>query len=263
MDNNDLKDLMRKELNFRGLGGYVMGDGRKIKKGIIYRSGALGECNEEELEYIKGLGLKTVFDFRNDKEREKLPDPVFEGAEHIHSCAAFRSLVEDFDYSPHMLLDLLRDEDHKGNTATKLYSSLTAAIAFTNSAYQQLFEKLQEGAAPLLFHCSGGKDRTGVAAALILLALGAEEETIKQDYMLSNIYLEEYIEDKLDDRKLLVKISDNYKTMVMATKGVIPESVHMLLEEIKEKYETYENFFDKEYGMNESALVRLRDMYLE
>ena len=102
-----------------------------------------------------------------------------------------------------------------------------------------------------------------MAAALILLALGAEEETIKQDYMLSNIYLEEYIEDKLDDRKLLVKISDNYKTMVMATKGVIPESVHMLLEEIKEKYETYENFFDKEYGMNGSALVRLRDMYLE
>ena len=263
MDNHMLRDLMRKELNFRGLGGYVMADGRKVKKGTIYRSGALGECNEEELEYIKGLGLKTVFDFRNDKERNKLPDPVLEGAEQIHSCAAFRSLVEDFDYSPHMLLDLLRDEDHKGNTATKLYSSLTAAIAFTNTAYQQLFDKLREGATPLLFHCSGGKDRTGVAAALILLALGAEEDTIKEDYMLSNIYLEKYIEDKLDDRKLLVKISDNYKTKVMATKGVIPESVHMLLEEIKEKYETYENFFEKEYGMDEDVLMQLRDMYLE
>ena len=73
MDNNDLKDLMRKELNFRGLGGYVMGDGRKIKKGTIYRSGALGECNEEELEYIKGLGLKTVFDFRERPQSPQAP----------------------------------------------------------------------------------------------------------------------------------------------------------------------------------------------
>ncbi len=263
MDNDVLKDKLHKELNFRGLGGYTMKDGRKIKKGIIFRSGELGRATAEEKEYIKGLGLRKIFDFRNAAETHKCPDPKIEGAEHINICAAFNGLAADFDYSPLSLIDLLSDEDQTGNAAATLYSTLTTSIAFTNDAYEELFKTLMAGEVPLLFHCSGGKDRTGVAAILILLALGADEETIKEDYLLSNVYLEELIEDRMDDHMILAKLSDNYRTHVMASEGVIPESVHMLLEEIKERYTTYENFFLNEHGLDEQGLEKLRDMYLE
>ena len=263
MDNNKLKDNLHKELNFRGLGGYVMKDGRKIKNGIIFRSGELGRATPEELEYIKGLGLKKIFDFRNAPETHKCPDPVIPGAEHVNICAAFDGLAKDFDYSPLGLLDLLSDEDQTGNAAATMYSTLTTSIAFTNKAYEELFRVLMAGEVPLLFHCSGGKDRTGVAAVLILLALGADEATIKEDYLLSNVYLEELIEDRLDDHILLSKLSENYRTHVQASEGVIPESVHMLLEEIKERYTTYENFFLNEHGIDSEGLEKLRNMYLE
>lgn len=264
MDNNILWDNLHKELNFRGLGGYVMQDGRKVKKGTIFRSAELGRATPEELEYIKGLGLRTIFDFRNSPETHKCPDPKIDGANHINICAAFNGLAGDFDYSPLQLLDMLKDEDNEdSNAAATLYSSLTASIAFTNEAYQELFKTLMAGETPLLFHCSGGKDRTGVAAALILLALGADEDTIKEDYLLSNVYLEELIEDRLDDHILLSKLSENYRTHVLASEGVIPESVHMLLEEIKERYNTYENFFLHEYELDSDGIAKLRDMYLE
>ena len=263
MDNDFLRDKLHKELNFRGLGGYVMQDGRKVKNGTIFRSGEIGRATPEELEYIKGLGIKTVFDFRNAVETQKCPDPKLPGAEHINMCAAFDGLAKDFDYSPLSLLDMLSDEDQTGNAAATMYSALTASIAFTNKAYEELFKTLMAGNTPVLFHCSGGKDRTGVAAVLILLALGASEETIKEDYLLSNVYLEELIEDRLDDHILLAKLSDNYKTHVMASEGVIPESVHMLLEEIKERYTTYEGFFLNEHGIDAEGLEKLRSMYLE
>ena len=263
MDNNILKEKLHKELNFRGLGGYTMKDGRKVKKGLIFRSGEPGRATPEELAYIKSLGLRTVFDFRNAPETQKCPDPRIPGANHVNICAAFNGMAADFDYSPLGLLDLLKDEDQTGNAAATLYSSLTTSIAFTNDAYRELFKTLMAGETPILFHCSGGKDRTGVAAALILLALGAEEETIKEDYLLSNVYLEELIKDRMDDHFLLSKLSDNYRTHVMASEGVIPESVHMLLEEIKERYTTYENFFLNEYYIDGNGLEKLRDMYLE
>ncbi len=263
MDNKLLWDNLHKELNFRGLGGYVMKDGRKIKKGIIFRSGELGRATPEELEYIKHLGIRTIFDFRNAPETHKCPDPRIPGANHVNMCAAFNGMAADFDYSPMGLLDLLQDEDQTGNAAATLYSSLTASIAFTNDAYREMFKTLMAGETPLLFHCSGGKDRTGVAAALILLALGADEDTIKEDYLLSNVYLDELIEDRMGKHFLLSKLSDNYRTHVMASEGVIPESVNMLLEEIKERYKTYENFFLNEYYIDGDGLEKLRDMYLE
>ena len=79
------------------------------------------------------------------------------------------------------LLKGKKDEEH--NLADAMYEQML----FRNKAYKELFRALEAGETPILFHCSGGKDRTGVAAMLILLALGASDETICQDFVRTNV----------------------------------------------------------------------------
>ena len=144
-----------------------------------------------------------------------------------------------------------------------MISSIHASLVYSNEAYKLMFRKLLDNAVPLVFHCSQGKDRTGIAAILIMLALGIDEEQIRQDYLLSNEYRQSLIDQKMQSRKLLHRISDNVKTATLAVEGVLPEAVHMILAEILERHGTYENFLLEEYGLSETDLAKLRNLYLE
>ncbi len=254
---------INKEINFRELGGYVSDDGRTVRHGMLFRSGALARLNEEELEIVRGLGLRLILDFRAEKEAKYEPDPVFDNCEHYRICAAFDSVGEDVDYSPAKLVGMLVDEDQKGNAIATVMASYTAAFLFTNKAYEFMFEKLLEGKGPTLFHCTGGKDRTGVAAILILLALGVSKEQATADYLLTNEYRKSKIEARLKDHSILSRISGNVETAIRAVEGVIPESSIMVMTEIEERFGTLDNFFLQEYGMDRKDIARLRDLYLE
>ncbi len=151
------------ELNIRDLGGLEARDGRHVKNGLLFRSAAPYFFNEEQLEPVKALRLKTILDFRTESGADKRPDPALEGAEYFNKCAAFGNPLDDLN-SPSELFSLLFDADQKGNLTDVLVSTYTASLAFSNEAYKFMFNKLLEGDAPLLFHCSNGKDRTGVAA---------------------------------------------------------------------------------------------------
>ena len=126
------KDIqnINKDINFRELGGYVSGDGRTVRHGMLFRSGALARCTEEELDIVRSLGLRLVLDFRAESEAREEPDPVFENCEHYRICAAFDNVGEDIDYSPAKLVGMLVDEDQKGNAiATVMASSITSGSA--------------------------------------------------------------------------------------------------------------------------------------
>ena len=252
----------RREMNFRDLGGYVSKDGRKIREGVLFRSAALGLMNEEELSLFRTLGIRTILDFRSRKTGRELPDPVFEDCELISMPAAFENLRDDLNDSPKEFYEMLIDEDQHGNMIATVVSSIHASLVYSNEAYRQMFRKLLAGDVPLLFHCSQGKDRTGIAAILIMLALGIDEEQIRSDYLLSNEYRKELIEKRLDSMRLLHRLSGNIRTAIMAVEGVLPEAVHMILAEILERYETYENFLLREYDLREEDLRILRDRYL-
>ena len=179
-------DQLPVELNIRDLGGLAAKDGRHVKSGLLFRSSALAFFDEEELEPVRNLGIRTILDFRALKGIQKDPDPQLEGAVYYNKCAAFQNFLDDLN-SPGELASLIFDEDQAGNAIDVLVSSYTASLAFSNESYKFMFDCLLAGEAPMLFHCSNGKDRTGVAAMLILLALGIPEEIVKEDYMQSNI----------------------------------------------------------------------------
>ena len=250
------------KLNIRDLGGLQAGDGRYVRKGLLYRSSALYFFDKKELEPVQALGIRMVLDFRAESGARKRPDPPLAGAAYYNKCAGFQNMIEDLN-SPADLASLIFDEDQKGNTIDVLVSSYMASLAFSNESYQFMFDSLLSGTAPLLFHCSNGKDRTGVAAMLILLALGVPEETVKADYMQSNVTRRAEIEALMEKYKVLTDNLNNARSFLTMVGGVLPQSADMMMSEILEKYGTYENYMEKEYGFDEEKLNKFRDMYLE
>lgn len=250
------------DLNIRDLGGFPTKDGRHVKRGLLFRSSALAFFSDEELEPVRALGLKTILDFRAEIGVEKRPDPVIEGAEYYHKCAAFENILDDLN-SPQDLASLIFDEDQKGNAIDVLVSSYSASLAFSNKSYQFMFDCLLSGMAPLLFHCSNGKDRTGVAAMLILLALGVPEEIAKEDYLRSNVSRKAEIDALIKKYEVVASVLDDAKSFLAMIEGVLPASADMMMTEIIEKYGSYENYMDKEYGFDEEKLKKFRDLYLE
>jgi protein-tyrosine phosphatase len=172
--------------NFRDLGGYAAGDGRRIKWGAVYRSGELSQLSDADLGKLGELGIRTVVDFRSPEEvsargEGRLPSGAQLVPLPIASSDMFAKLIPmflegDFSQVPPDLLEqvnrmLVRE-------FTEEYASLLRVLS--DSANR-----------PLVFHCTQGKDRAGFGAAMVLSALGVPWETVLEDYLLSNHFRKE------------------------------------------------------------------------
>jgi len=165
--------------NFRDLGGYRGRDGRVVRWRRLYRSDHLGALTESDHRLLAGLALTRSLDFRGDTERTATPYQV-PGVQQ-HSLAIEPTVVQrmqDVVAAGSQLTAAVVTELMK-----ELYRNLVSAQAHR---YAELFEHLLQSDAPMVFHCTAGKDRTGVAAALILLALGVPRDVVLQDYLLTN-----------------------------------------------------------------------------
>jgi protein-tyrosine phosphatase len=166
--------------NFRDLGGYPTGDGRSLRWRRIFRSNHLGHLTEADVKVVRGLGVTSAFDFRGVDER-KAGECVMEEVK-VHSLpieptvvAALRARLQARALSSADALEIMRDS-YRGYVRTNTHS------------FRELFARILDASAPLVIHCTAGKDRTGFAVALILHALGVPEQVISEDYLLTNRY---------------------------------------------------------------------------
>lgn len=252
----------RHENNFRELGGLKTKDGRIVKKGMLYRSGALASMDERELAAVKKMGLKSVIDLRGFVEEVAYPDPPIDGATNYHLSALVDNDGNEVSYSTSAML-LMAAKEPGINKMQSLGKHLYAYIAFDNAAYKKMFDLLLEERAPMLFHCSQGKDRTGVAAILILLALGVDETAILDDYELTNKYRKTLIKKEMYSHKFLARLSKNAHTFLWIKEGVYRAFGQNVIDTINARYPNYEAFFKAEYDLSHDDLERLRDFYLE
>ncbi|WP_322966147.1 tyrosine-protein phosphatase [Sphingomonas fuzhouensis] len=169
--------------NFRDLGGYRTSDGRTVKWGLLYRSGQMHDLTPADYVALQKRGIRTVCDFRDTRERT---------AEPTLWPAGQRPKVLSDDYALDMR-SLMLPGDPATWTHEQVVTAMTATypklLAQFNGQYRRMFAELLAGDAPLAFHCTAGKDRTGVAAALLLTALGVPRATIVADYLLSNQHM--------------------------------------------------------------------------
>lgn len=170
--------------NFRDLGGYRAQDGRHVKWGLLFRSGAMHGLTGADYAYLGKRGIRVVCDFRDSRERAAQPV-------NWPSGAAPRLLFDDYRLD---MAGMMPKGPPSGWTEADARAAFTASyprmLGQFNGQYRRMFAELLAGHAPLAFNCSAGKDRTGIAAALILTALGVPRQTVIDDYMLTNNYLD-------------------------------------------------------------------------
>lgn len=227
--------------NFRDLGGFRTTDGRYVKWGKIIRSDDLFHLTEVDLHYLSSLPLISIVDFRAEAEIDQAPDKLPETVTgHYPYCISPGNLnsAKDISQALHQSAHIMAD-----------INVMLVTDSLNIKRYTDYFALLQnETNIPLLFHCSAGKDRTGMAAALTLFALGVDEEAIMADYLSSNTYLGEkysgYI-TKYPELKPLFEVN--------------PEYLQAGLQCIKNKYGTVEDFLKEELKVN---IEELRKMYL-
>lgn len=227
--------------NFRDMGGLPTQDGRYVKWGKVFRADELNRLTEGDLKYLAAVPLISIVDFRAKSEIEHSADK--------HALTVKNNYK--FSIDPGNLakeLDELTDfaVDETENFMRNIYVSLASEKIFIKQ-YEEFFALLQnEQEVPLLFHCSAGKDRTGMGAALFLFSLGVSQEVILKDYLLSNVYLN-------------VKYRDSYikhptlKSLFQAKEEYLLTGLNIL----KNSYGSVENYLEKELKVNLNLMKKL------
>ena len=259
--------------NARQLGGYIGLGGKKVKNNVILRTGTLftaaADARRKLSEHYR---VSDIIDLRMDKEAEAMPEPHIEGAGYHHLSVLNDLPVskEDFELYKRFLAtddivlkyktmyEMGIDIDMGQNYRTMVFSDEGKA------GYKKFFEILlnkPENAA-VLFHCTQGKDRTGVGAILLLSALGAGKETIMADYMLTNTAygtLLGKIRSELEAANAGKEVID----FAIMLEGVSEGFIEPILEVINREYGSVQGYLKSELGLTGADFKRLEELYLE
>jgi len=176
--------------NFRDLGGYATSDGRHVRWGLLYRSNALSGLTDRDLAYLSRERIRLVCDFRTESVRRADPDPPLPPipAEKLDLPVAQQGV------NPRRIRERIRTGGISAlgieNTLLRAYRNF---VIEDSDRWATLLARISEtDNLPTVMHCTAGKDRTGFASALILLTLGVPEETVFEDYLLTNDYRQKY-----------------------------------------------------------------------
>ncbi|RLV08414.1 protein tyrosine phosphatase [Streptomyces griseocarneus] len=249
-------------INLRDLGGIALTGNSAVRPGLLLRSGQLDRLDPEQDPAVAGLGIHTVVDLRTEQERRARPDRLPEGARLI-VADVMAGGVQNEDRVPARLDTLLgnpaaADEHLGGGKAEKLLCDAYRAFVRSEAAcgaYRTLLSALAEpDCGPLLFHCTAGKDRTGWAATVILLLLGADEATVREEYLSVGPAVRAAFAPMID-RFVAAggdpEISD-------AILGVRPAYLAAALEEMELMYGGVEAYVRKGLGIPDEAVDRVR-----
>lgn len=234
--------------NFRDLGGYPSFDGRRTRWRLVYRSGNLHELTRADLERFSRLGIKAVFDLRGSAERSLAPDPV----PSVHLPVLDEQAAEEGAG-----LLFARTSEEAEEAVFRLYWGMLERRA---SVFGQLLAALADpGNLPAVVHCTAGKDRTGIAAALLLSALGVGREAVLSDYRLTG------------------RVADGDAGSLraaLAAAGIAPEAATALLEappgpmaraldELDRRFGGAQGYLLGPGGLSAATLGRLRQLLTE
>lgn len=242
--------------NFRDLGGYRTADGRTTRWGLLYRSGSMHFLTADDHAYLARLGIRTVCDFRDTRERATEPAIWPAGTPP-------RVLADDYAMDDRGIgLTPAGGAPTAGEARATLAGLYPRLLVQFNGQYRRMFAELLAGHAPLAFNCTAGKDRTGIAAALLLTALGVPREAVIGDYLLTNRYFDPQKVVRSDSqasqgwRRLP---PDVLRAYMAADRDYIEAALHV----VESHRGGTEGYLRDELGLSRADLVALRRMYTE
>ncbi len=243
-------------VNFRDIGGYKSSDGRTVKWGKIFRSDGLARLTRNDHAILEKMGLKLVIDFRRESEVKMSPDnlPEENSVDYLHLP------VSGADFDTVSAMDRLKKGDTDWLTESFMRDGYVNNIDTYAEAWGTVMKRLSDSEnLPLVFHCTAGKDRTGACAALILLILGVPEETVIFDHGLSNTYLADFLETIYSYLKEFGVEREKISPYLTAP----PDAIVALLDHIRNKYGSAENYLVTQADVSPEILDKLRMDFLE
>ncbi|WP_443937373.1 tyrosine-protein phosphatase [Pedobacter sp. MW01-1-1] len=235
--------------NFRDVGGYKTTDGKEVVWGKVYRSAAINKLTDADVALLDKKGIHTVVDFRGAAEAAAAPDRLPANTNYTLSPAGSDKLPDAAK-----MVALLKE----GGFLQKFYGSDGAKYA--GDRFRPLFMKLLtvDKKEAVLYHCTGGRDRTGMATALFLYTLNVPQETIEADYVASNVYLKEANKGMLAP---LAKMSGMTPEAVEKEMSLKPELLRDFFALLKAQYGSIENFLQQELAVGPKEIAELRARY--
>lgn len=246
--------LPDKTINFRDIGGYTGKDGRKVKWGKVFRSEATFDWDDDVIAYLEDKHLRHVYDFRGTDNANRQRDRVPDGADYLNL-----NVLRDFPYSASAI-----DFDDPNGVDTFFKHVYAFLVEHRAQDFAVVLHALAKDETPILFHCTNGKDRTGIMAALILLICGVPEETVLSDYTLTNVTFDRAFDTlgtimatgmNKNDPAEKAKIRDFF--------GVRPEWMQIVLGFIDDRYESVDDYLLDRTDLTKDELDAIRDNLLE
>ncbi|MDK6376327.1 MAG: tyrosine-protein phosphatase [Lactobacillus crispatus] len=257
--------------NTRDLGGYLTESGKMIKKRRLIRSDDLFKLTSKDISILSNVyHLNTIIDFRNSNERRKRPDKIIPGAKYYvltpddeTAVIASSSLNDD-----RKKIDRLLKLNREGKLKIDKNGLKNGMINFVKEKRsQKLYRKMLDlciarNDAVVLEHCRGGKDRTGYGTALILLALGVDQEIVVQDYLMTAHYNKERNERRMNEYRQYTQDQAilDYLASAMETREDV---IRAGLNEMKRLAGTPVNYIEQVLGFDSEKIAYMRQMYLE
>ncbi len=238
--------LLQGASNFRDIGGYNSADGRRVRRGQIFRSDHLAGLTSEDLARLASLGIGHSLDFRGAAECAATPYDI-PGVQRVALTieptviARMQALVaQGVVPTAEETVELMRET----------YRDFVNRNADT---YGRFMKHLLEQPTPQVFHCTAGKDRTGFAAALVLSALGVDRATIEHDYLLTN---------QLYKRDARLE-GQGHPHVMKVLWQVQPEFLHAAFEAVDAQHGGMTDYFHGSIGLTPRELAELQRMLLE
>jgi protein-tyrosine phosphatase len=245
---------MQQLSNFRDFGGYYNENNLQTQWGKLYRSSSLYNANTMDMKFLDALRIKTVIDLRSENDRFKYPYR-YKAAQTFNLPLRENPRLTFFFYDR-----ILSKKMRKNDVIIAHQDNLSYVMEHNMDYFEQMFDILADKTNyPVVFSCSLGKDKTGVAAALILSALGIDREQVISDFLLSNQLID--YDSILPDPEVYFSDVDVQETMT-AMLSAHQEVITYILDRVVKQYGSMDNFLENELKLNPQKRAKLKEIML-
>lgn len=249
-DSAKRKVALQGTVNFRDLGGYTTKDGKHVKWGKIYRSADMSKLTDADLAELKRRNITYDVDLRGTQEAAQAPDKMNPGTNYTLCPAGSENVAA------------MSKQIMASNNLDSVMMVFYSDTKNFGPRYKPFFEQIliTPDNQSLVFHCTAGKDRTGMGAALFLYSLGVPYNTIVDDYMATNYYRDS---ENAKSAAAIMQLMHIDEKEAKKKTGAKKEYLDATFAAINKQYGSVDNFLRKEIGLNNQQINLLKKKYLD
>ena len=244
--------------NFRDIGGYRTDDGAQTRWGKVYRTGVLTYFTDDDHAPLLNLQVRSICDLRRAEEREReptrWPDATTNGL-----------FWDDGDVTPTVRGFAAERPRNAAGMFDAMIALYRALPAWMSPRIKGMYDAIAKGDVPLIVHCAAGKDRTGIAVAVLLRSLGVPEDTVIEDYLLTNAStnFEEFIRERHQAHLGVTDTHNPFLSMPEEMRRVLFSADAAFLQAAFEEIGDVDGYLGKTAGVSDATRERVRRELLE